>query len=114
MPNGYGYGFRGYSPPWPYIGWGRGGLPRGWYRWGGMAPPYWQPVPTVQMPYPPYGGVWGTPPFYAGAPAPWAMPYAPSMTREEELDFLRDQAQAIKDQLDQIETRMRELESQES
>ena len=113
MPNGY--GFRGYSPPWPYVGWGRGGLPRGWYRWGGVAAmPYWQSMPAAQMPYLPYGGVWGVPPAYAGVPAPWAMPYAPSMTREEELDFLRDQAQAIKDQLDQIETRMQELGSKES
>ena len=37
MPNGYGrgfggrgwgFGFRGSSPPWPYVGLGRGGLPR--------------------------------------------------------------------------------------
>jgi hypothetical protein len=25
---GAGYGFRGFSPPWPYYGRGRGGLPR--------------------------------------------------------------------------------------
>lgn len=32
MP-GYGCGFRfkGATPPWPYIGFGRGGLPRCWY-----------------------------------------------------------------------------------
>jgi prefoldin subunit 5 len=35
------------------------------------------------------------------------------MTPEEELDFLRDQAQAIKRQLEQIEARMRELEAKE-
>ena len=32
MPNrigfGKGFGFRGYSPVWPYVGRGRGGLPR--------------------------------------------------------------------------------------
>lgn len=27
---GRGFGFRGYSPPWPYVGLGRGGLRRGW------------------------------------------------------------------------------------
>jgi hypothetical protein len=35
---GRGFGFRGYSPPWPYVGLGRGGLPRGWaYRNPGFA-----------------------------------------------------------------------------
>jgi hypothetical protein len=28
---GFGFGFRGASGPWPYIGRGRGGLPRCWY-----------------------------------------------------------------------------------
>ncbi|KUK14616.1 MAG: DUF5320 domain-containing protein [Synergistetes bacterium] len=31
---GRGFRFRGSVPPWPYIGWGRGGLPRCWYYWG--------------------------------------------------------------------------------
>lgn len=33
---GRGFGFRGWSPPWPYVGVGRGGLPRCWYPgfWG--------------------------------------------------------------------------------
>ena len=35
------------------------------------------------------------------------------MTKEEELDFLRGQAEAIKGQLAQIETRMREMEAEE-
>ena len=34
------------------------------------------------------------------------------MTREQELDFLQNQAQAVKGQLDQIETRIRNLESE--
>jgi prefoldin subunit 5 len=34
------------------------------------------------------------------------------MTREEELNYLGDQAEAIKEQLEQIEARMRDLESQ--
>jgi len=38
-------------------------------------------------------------------------PYAPSMTKEQELDFLKNQAQAIKSQLDQIETRIQQLGS---
>ena len=38
-------------------------------------------------------------------------PYAPSMTKEQELDFLKNQAQAMKSQLDQIETRIQQLGS---
>ena len=32
MPNGFGKGFgvRGWEPPWPFVGRGRGGLPRCW------------------------------------------------------------------------------------
>jgi hypothetical protein len=36
-------------------------------------------------------------------------PYAPQMTREQELDFLRNQAEAVKEELDQIDTRIKEL-----
>ena len=94
MPNGFGYGggrgfgFRGASPPWPYVGLGRGGFPR------------------CQYP-----GAFTAPPWYGGYPAPGAMPYAPQVTPEQELDFLRSQAEGIKGQLDEIEARMRELES---
>jgi len=35
------------------------------------------------------------------------------MTREQELDFLRSQAEAIKGQLGQIDARMKELETEE-
>jgi len=35
------------------------------------------------------------------------------MTPEQELDFLRSQAEAIKGQLEQIEARMRDLETEE-
>ncbi|SIN66886.1 hypothetical protein SAMN05444368_0981 [Acetomicrobium flavidum] len=42
MPRGFGrggcgFGFRGQSPAWPYVGMGRGGLPRCWYFLGGAA-----------------------------------------------------------------------------
>ena len=50
-----------------------------------------------RTPYPAYG-------------APTATPGA-QMTKEQELSFLKNQASAIKGQLEQIETRMRELES---
>ena len=100
---GMGFGFRGSSPPWPYIGRGRGGLPRCGYFLSGAtgAPAAW---PYQQTPYP----------FYAGAPStPEYTPFASEMTKEQELDFLKDQAQVISEQLEQIESRMRDLESKE-
>ena len=123
---GGGFGFRGSSPPWPFVGIGRGGLPRGAY-FGAAGMP-------VSPGYPSYGSPWATP-YYGGAapeampgaPAPGAYgspaamppyggttayPYAPQMSREQELDFLRNQAEAIKGQLEQIDARMRELETE--
>jgi hypothetical protein len=35
------------------------------------------------------------------------------MTREEELGYLKDQAEGIKEQLEQIESRMRDLEGEQ-
>jgi len=125
MPNGYGrgfgrkgwgFGFRGSSPPWPYVGIGRGGLPRCGYFLGGVAG---MPVPPAYPSYGspgavPYGGMayQGAMPYgYAGAPM-GADSYAPQMTREQELDFLRSQAEAIKGQLEQIDARIKELETE--
>lgn len=42
---------------------------------------------------------------------PGADPYGPQMTREQELDFLKSQAEAIKGQLEQIDARISELET---
>ena len=122
---GMGFGFRGISPPWPYVGLGRGGLPRHEYFLSGAAgvPMAW---PYQQTPYPPYSGVapfgagQASYPFYGGAPtgimpgaptAPGATPFAPQMTRDQELDSLKSQADMIKGQLEQIESRMRDLEA---
>jgi len=58
------------------------------------------PVPPG---YRPYG--------YAGAPM-GTDPYALQMTREQELDFLRNQAEAMKEELDQIDGRIKELETE--
>ena len=95
---GMGFGFRGSSPPWPYVGRGRGGLPRCGYYVGGagvLAPGSYQP-----------------PPFYSGMPSdPGYAPHSPRMTREEELNYMKDQAEAIKGQLGEIESRMHDLEA---
>jgi len=116
MPNGFGYGrgrgfgFRGSSPPWPFVGRGRGGMPRCGYFLSGAAGAPWPPA-YRQPPYPSYE--WGAP-FYGsylrGAPA--GAPFAPAMTREEELDFLKSQAEVIKGQLQDIEARVHELEAE--
>jgi hypothetical protein len=97
LRGGMGFGFRGASPPWPYIGRGRGGLPRCGYFFSGagIAP------------------AWPYPAFYSGAP--YASGYAasaPQMAPDEELSFLKNQAAAIKGQLEQIEARIKALEGE--
>ena len=96
MPYGYGFGFRGGSPPWPYVGRGRGGLPRCWYPAAYGAPAYW-PTPPA---YTPYAGAWA--------------PATPETAKDTELEFLRQEAAAAKEALDSMETRIRELETKES
>ena len=49
-----------------------------------------------------------------GYPFPGNVPYAPQVTREEELDFLKSQAEAIRGQLEQIEARVRDLREKEN
>jgi hypothetical protein len=94
-----GFGFRGSSPPWPYIGRGRGGLPRcGYFLAGPTAPPAWTYPPT---PYP----------YYGSQPAAGYTPFATPMSKEEELSYLKEQAETIKGELEQIESRVRDLES---
>jgi len=79
---GAGFGFRGTSPAWPYVGRGRGGLPRCWYPGVAMAPPY-SPVSSV---------------------------YTPQMTQEGEIGWLKSQTTAINAELDRIEARIHDLE----
>ena len=83
---GYGFGFRGASPAWPYVGRGRGGLPRCWSPglWGGALP------------------------YVTGA-----MPYWPAQARDKELGFLKEQSNAMKCEMEVIERRIQELEKQD-
>jgi len=99
-----GYGAPGYASPIPGrgfgMGWGRGrgggwgwrnryyatGLP-GWARFG-------------------YAPAWGAPP--AGAYGPYAAPPTP----EQETEFLRTQAEWLKEQLDAISKRIGEIEGE--
>jgi len=88
---GMGFGFRGASPPWPYVGRGRGGLPRCGYFLSGAGAPL--------------------PAFYGQPAAPGYPPFTPP-TSEEELGYLKSQAEAIKGQLGEIESRMHDLEAE--
>ncbi|MEA3442372.1 MAG: hypothetical protein U9R04_02625 [Chloroflexota bacterium] len=122
---GWGFGFRGSSPPWPYVGIGRGGLPRcGYFLSGAAAAPMtgypYNTYPGTTAPYGvPYAGAAYPPDYpqtvpYGGAGAfAGPSPYSPPMTPEEELDFLRNQAQSIKGQLEQIDSRVKELGKEE-
>jgi len=94
MSYGYGFGFRGNSPPWPYVGRGRGGLPRCRYPGAVTAQPY---VPS----------------FYGRYPAWGAMPYPHQTTREQELDFLKERANTVRKQLENIEARIKELQAKQ-
>ena len=80
---GVGFGFRGSSPPWPYLGRGRGGFPRCWYPGVAIAS-FYPPVPPA---------------------------YAPQMPQGQEIDWLKSQAEAIKAELNQVEARIQDLES---
>ena len=89
-----GYAAPGFANPgWGFgRGMGRGfGRGRGWWRWGGPA----------------RGAYFGAPGYAPGNP--WG---AWEITREEELDYLKGQASALKDELDAITQRVGELESE--
>jgi hypothetical protein len=92
MANGLGrgrdFGFRGSSPPWPYLGRGRGGLPRCGYFSGARA---YQP----------------------SAFPPGTRGYAPDTAGEQELGYLKSQAAAMKSRLEEIEARQRALEAED-
>jgi hypothetical protein len=140
MPFGRGFGFRGWSPAWPYVGLGRGGLPR-CRAYGGYGPyglsgaydpygyfweaPYTYPYGLDMYSYgsSPYG--WGSPygfgsplyaqmyPEYPYPVNPWGSPYgSPMTTGEGEKEWLRNQAESIKQEIDRIKNRISELEKE--
>ena len=86
MPDGYGrgFGFRGTSPPWPYVGRGRGGRLR--FR---------------------YPGLWGAAPYIAPVTY-WSAPAS-----KERVGFLKGQVDVMKSQLEDIECRIRKLEKKD-
>jgi hypothetical protein len=107
---GMGFGFRGTSPPWPYVGIGRGGLPRCW-AYGGYGGPAFGYAPAAgPVPYAPPAYGWG--PY--GAPAPGWGPYGAPYSPEEEVRFLKGEADMIRDELEAIDTRIKELEKEKT
>jgi hypothetical protein len=57
------------------------------------------------MGWPGFGGPW------PGA-VPYGAPVGPAMSREQELEALKDQAEGFKEALEGIKTRIEELESE--
>jgi len=92
-----GYPTPGYLNPvpgrgWGFWGWGRGGG-RGWRNWYyATGLPGW-----VRAGWPAWGGVYS--------------PYAGTLTREQELKLLQDQASGLEKSLDEIRKRIADLES---
>ncbi len=118
-----GYGAPGFANPafgrGLGLGWGRGrgyGLGRGW-RGGGRGWRHWYYATGLpgwmRFGYTP---AWGAPAPYAGYAPPaaaYGSPYAPPMTGEQEVTMLKDQAQYLKEALDDIVQRIEELEREE-
>ena len=94
LRSGAGLGFRGSSPSWPYIGRGRGGLPRCGYHYNVTS--------TARPMQPPVSGRKTAGREYTSG--------TPQMTAEAELDYLKNQAQSIRTQLEHIDARIRDLE----
>ena len=96
----------GYSPGW-------GGMPPGaTYLMTGQWPTpqaqaYWDATQSGQVPYGPYGQGMTYP--YQG----FQPPGGPMMAPEQELNLLKNQADFLKQQLEQIDARVKELEQGE-
>ncbi len=97
---GMGLGFRGSSPPWPYVGIGRGGLPR-CRAYAGCG--------AARTPYAP-----GMVPPAAGTRGMGRDPYAAPYSGQEEIRFLKDRAEMIRQELESIDSRVQELEKEKT
>jgi len=99
-----GYGAPGYANPVPGrgfgMGWGGGrGRGRGWrHQYYATGRPGWARYG--------YAPAWGAP------PAAGYGPYAAPPTPEQETEFLKAQAEGLKEQLDIISQRIEELEGE--
>ena len=97
-----GYSVPGYMNPIPGRGWGAGfgrgcGRGRGWRNWyRATGLPGWA---RAGYGYPAFGG--------------WAYPYAPAPTPQAEAELLREQAELLKQALEDIQNRISALEKAE-
>jgi len=62
--------------------------------------------------YSPYGVPWGAPYYGAGPAAPGAVPFAPRVSREQETDFLKSEAEALREHLKELEARIGQLSTE--
>ena len=89
----------------------------GYYPYAGWFSP-WGPPPGIGYPmwgswaHHPYSGIWQMPHHQppGGFVDPRMSPFGPPMAPEQEIEFLRDQARMLKEQLDQIDARIKELD----
>jgi len=109
MPRGHRHMYYATGVP----GWMRFGYRPGW---GGVpsdttytpqAEDYWQAMQSDQPLYPGYGPGGG----YA-SPG-YQHPRGPMMSQEEELEFLKNQAEFLKQQMSHIDARIKKLEQEE-
>jgi hypothetical protein len=104
-----GYDVPGYASPMPGrgfgIGWGHGRAGGGWGRGRGWRHQYYATGVPGWARYG-YAPAWGTPSDAAYGP------YAASPTPEQETEFLKTQAEWLKEQLDAISQRIAELEQE--
>ncbi len=112
-----GYSVPGYMNPIPgggYFGWGRG---RGFYGRGGRGRRNWYYATGLPgwaraaQGLPAWGGR-GAYPYYG---APYAYPYNPvgaEITPQQEAEMLKQQAQAMQEEINSINQHIKELESQ--
>ncbi|MDZ7262072.1 MAG: DUF5320 domain-containing protein [candidate division KSB1 bacterium] len=108
---GPGFWWRGYYG-YPYWGWG-GGNPFPFCRNFPWLPRWWWATPYAgqfasTIPYYFGAGYYPTFPGYPAGGSFYGMP--PTLTPEQELEFLRNEAGIIKQQLEEINNRIKELE----
>jgi len=117
---GYPYGGMGQMPYYPPPG-GYGTPEMSPFGQPNYPPPGGFGAPGMsQMPYYPPPGGYGAPemspsgqPNYpppGGFGAPGMSPFGPPIAPDQEINYLRDQAQMLKQQMDQIDARIKELE----
>jgi len=115
-----GYGVPGYMNPVPGRGWPAWGRGRGWGAWGrgrGWRNWYYATGLTgwqrAGLGWPAWGSGWRR---FSGPAVPWTPPATPDSeaARDQELTFLRNQADSLRAALEDVQRRIEELEQARS